>query len=132
MELIISFLAVRLPFRNWLSPNYFTTNMVFGDGCFIPYHQRPPTGWSFLHKAPFCPRSTRYPIDIYRSSLECVISQEYPVNIYWTVMISGLTLPNIETKRNYITLGTSGDSIKKIKNLRSSIPVHIRRLNPNL
>jgi len=28
------------------------------------------------------PRSTRYSIDIYRSSLECMISQGYPVDIY--------------------------------------------------
>jgi hypothetical protein len=30
--------------------------------------------------------STRYPVDIYRPSLECMISQENPVNIYWTVV----------------------------------------------
>ena len=27
---------------------------------------------------------------IYRPSLECMISQEYPVDIYWTVLLPGL------------------------------------------
>ena len=32
-------------------------------------------------------KSTRYSIDIYRSSLECMISQGYSVDIYWTVVL---------------------------------------------
>jgi len=36
------------------------------------------------------PRSTRYSIDIYRSSLECMISQGYSVDIYWTVLLPGV------------------------------------------
>ena len=35
------------------------------------------------------PRSTRYPIEISRSSLECMISQGHPVDVYWTVVLPG-------------------------------------------
>ena len=37
-------------------------------------------------------RRSLYPVDICRPSLECMIAQEYPVNIYWTVVLPGFYL----------------------------------------
>ena len=46
------------------------------------------------------PIRTRYCIDIYRSSLECMISQVYPVDSYWTVVFSG------KSQNTYLTLSS--------------------------
>ena len=52
-------------------------------------------------------KSTRYSIDIYRSSLECMISQGYSVDIYWTVVLPGVLLdcsPHDLICRNYVAV----------------------------